>query len=330
MKYTMYMMFGGIPLLFAIILLALNAGNGTGDTGDMVFSLPQLLQSPPESALQGLVFFLLVLGFAVKAPLFPFHTWLPTVAMEAPAQVTAILVGLKLGVFGLLRFALPLAPEAAVEYAWVLGFMGALTLVYAAFIALQQSNLRRMLAYASISHVGLVVIGIAALNIQGIQGAIFQLLNFTMVASGLMFLCGFLQQRTGSTDLVSLGGMAGDMPRMTTLFFILALASIGLPGTSGFAAELLLIISAFNLHFSYGLLALLAIILGAAYLLTHARRTFWGPLSTQERLPYADLKVEELLILLPACAFVLVLGLFPNLVLDLIADAAQGWLAGFP
>jgi NADH-quinone oxidoreductase subunit M len=327
MKYTMYMMFGGVALLFAFILLAQQAG---AQSGELVFSLPQLQQTPVAVGSQSLIFALLVLGFAVKAPLFPFHTWLPTVAMESPAQITALLVGLKLGAFGLLRFALPLAPAAAAEYSWLLGLLGAVTLIYAAFIALHQSNLRRMLAYASISHVGLVVIGIAALNLQGIQGAVFQLLNFTMIASGLMFLGGFLQQRTGTTELISLGSLAGDMPRLTALFFILGLASIGLPGTSGFAAELLLILGAFKLHFSVGLVVLVSIVIGAAYLLYHARGIFWGPGIQTERAPYADLKQEELLILLPACVFVLVLGLFPNLVLNTIAGAAEDWLALFP
>lgn len=134
MKYTMYMMFGGIPLLFAFILLALNVSDPTSQV--LTFSLPQLLASPVASHLQPLLFGLLVLGFAAKAPLFPFHTWLPTIAMESPAQLTALLVGLKLGVYGLLRFALPLAPEAAVNYAWLLGICGALTLLYAAFLSL--------------------------------------------------------------------------------------------------------------------------------------------------------------------------------------------------
>jgi len=328
MKYTMYMMFGGIPLLFAFILLALNVSDPTSQV--LTFSLPQLLASPVASHLQPLLFGLLVLGFAAKAPLFPFHTWLPTIAMESPAQLTALLVGLKLGVYGLLRFALPLAPEAAVNYAWLLGICGALTLLYAAFIALHQTNLRRMLAYASISHVGLVVMGVASLNNQGIQGAVFQLLNFTMIASGLMLMSGFIQQRTGTTELISLGNLASTMPRFTSLFFFLALASIGLPGTSGFAAELLLILGVFKLHVSFGLIALTTIIISAAYLLTHARKTFWGETINPPKQPYADLKVDEMLILLPCCLFALILGFFPGLLVNSITIATEAWLSNFP
>jgi NADH-quinone oxidoreductase subunit M len=328
MKYTMYMMFGGIPLFFGFILLALQTP-ATEGTQALMFSLPELLSAPVDTTIQPLIFLLLVTGFAVKVPLFPFHTWLPTVAMESPAQLTALLVGLKLGAFGLLRFALPLAPEAAIEYGWMLGVLGGFTLIYGACIALVQSNLRQMLAYASISHVGLVVVGIAAMNSQGIQGAVFQLLNFTMIASALMLISGFIRERTGTTELVSLGSMAGEMPRLTALFFLFALASIGLPGTSGFVGEILLIISAFELHFSLGVLALITMVVGAAYLLSHMRRTFWGPGDNSEKMPMADLKPEELWLLLPACVIVLTLGFFPNLVLDVIGPAAEQWLALF-
>jgi len=187
------MLSGGVPLLFAIIILAINhAGfSGAATSQQLSFSLPVLLATPLPEALQGWVFLLLLLGFAVKAPLVPFHTWLPTAAMEGPTQLTALLTGLKLGAFGILRFALPLAPSAAVQHSWILGILGAITLIYGALIALQQSNLRRLLAYASISHVGLVIIGIASLNMQGLQGAIFQLLNFTLIASSLMLIAGF-------------------------------------------------------------------------------------------------------------------------------------------
>ena len=227
--------------------------------------------------LQVVIFLLLFAGFAVKAPLVPFHTWLPTTAMEAPTQLTALLIGLKLGAFGILRFAMPLTPDASVEYAWVLGIFGAITFIYAAMIAMQQTNLRRLLAYASISHVGLVIVGIATLNMQGIQGAIFQLLNFSLIASCLILIAGFIQHRLGSTELIHLGGLAKVMPRLTTFFFLFAMASIGVPGTSGFPAELLLIVGALTAHPGLGIAALLGAILGAAYMLSFIRRAFLGP-----------------------------------------------------
>ena len=223
----------------------------------------------------------------------PFHTWLPTIAVEAPTQLTALLVGLKLGAFGILRFAMQLTPNASVKYAWVLSIVGAITLIYAAMIALQQTNLRRLLAYASISHVGLVIIGIATLNIQGVQGAIFQLLNFSLIASCLMLIAGFMQHRIGSTEVIHLGGLAKVMPRLTSFFYLFAIASIGMPGTSGFAAELLLIISAINTHSGLGAAALLGAILGAAYMLSFIRRVFFGPVVHAHLNQIQDLRSRE-------------------------------------
>ena len=154
-KYTLFMLFGGVPLLIAIMLLAINHANQINGAipQTLSFSFVSLVETPLPSEWQTMVFLLLMLGFAVKAPLVPFHTWLPTAAMEGPTQITALLTGLKLGVYGILRFAMPLAPSAAIEYNWIMGILGAITLIYGALIALQQSNLRRLLAYSSISHV---------------------------------------------------------------------------------------------------------------------------------------------------------------------------------
>ncbi|MGR8951345.1 MAG: complex I subunit 4 family protein, partial [Gammaproteobacteria bacterium] len=278
-KYTLFMLFGGVPLLFAIILLAFNHVNAVDGSvpADLAFSLPALLSTPLAEEWEAAVFFLLMLAFAVKAPLAPFHTWLPTVAMEGPTQVTALLTGLKLGIYGIIRFAMPLAPSAAVEYNWALGIIGAVTLIYGAMIALQQSNLRRLLAYASVSHIGLIIVGLSSLNMQGIQGALFQLVNFSVDASALMLIAGFIHHRLGSTEILHMGGLAKVMPRLTGFYFIFMLASLGIPGTNGFPAELMLIISALTSHPSLAISALAAAVLGAAYLFSFTRRAFFGP-----------------------------------------------------
>ncbi|MDP1664164.1 MAG: NADH-quinone oxidoreductase subunit M [Methylobacter sp.] len=328
-KYTLFMLFGGVPLLFATLILAANHATVTGGSipQDMAFSLPVLLETPLPDNLQALVFLLLLLGFAVKAPLVPFHTWLPTVAMEGPAQLTAVLTGLKLGAFGIIRFAMPLAPSAAVEYSWVLGILGAITLVYSALIALQQTNLRRLLAYASISHVGLVIVGIASLNMQGIQGAIFQLLNFTMVAGSLMLVAGFIQHRLGSTEVIHLGGLAKVMPRLTCFYFLFALASIGVPGTSGFPAELLLIVSTMLAHPSISIAALIGAILSAAYMLSFTRRAFFGPVTQIGIKQMQDLRPRELTLLCVSALLILGFGFFPNSVLKINKATAEAWLS---
>lgn len=328
MKYMLYMLFSGVPILFALIMLGVNHAMQTGGAipHDLSFSFPVLLNTPIPDDLQVIIFLLLLTGFMVKAPLVPFHTWLPTTAVEAPTQLTALLIGLKLGAFGILRFAMPLTPHASVEYAWVLGTLGAITFIYAAMIALHQTNLRRLLAYASISHVGLVIVGIATLNMQGIQGAIFQLLNFSVIASCLILIAGFIQHRLGSTEVIHLGGLAKVMPRLTSFFFLFAIASMGIPGTSGFPAELLLILGALNAHPGLGVAALLGAILGAAYMLSFMRRTFFGPVVHDRLNQIQDLRSREFGLLCVPALLVLFFGFFPDFVLDINKIAAESWL----
>ncbi|MCP5158089.1 MAG: NADH-quinone oxidoreductase subunit M [Gammaproteobacteria bacterium] len=324
-KYTLFMLAGGVPLLFGMILLGLPDA-GVAESG-LNFDYRVLLEQPLPAHAQTVVFLLLFCGFAVKAPLFPFHTWLPTVLKEGPVGLSALLVGLKLGVFGILRFALPLAPTAARDACWLMAALGLLGLVYGALIALQQSNLRKMLAFSSISHVGLVVVGLATLNIQGIQGAVLQLANFSIVAGGLMLLTGFLHHRLGSTDLVSLGGLAQPLPRFTALFLLLGMASIGLPGTNGFIAELLILLGVLQASPSLAALALLGVILSAAYFLNFFRHAFLGPIAQPTVALALDLRPRELLIAGVMGLLVLVGGLFPGLVQNVTVNAAHVWVA---
>lgn len=330
-KYVLMMLFGGAPLLIAMIMLAINHAMQTGGNipGDLSFSFPVLLNTPVPAELQATIFLLLVVGFAVKTPLVPLHTWLPTTAMEGPAQLSALLTGLKLGAFGILRFAMPLAPDASVEYAWILGIAGAITINHGALVALQQTNLRRMLAYSSVSHVGLVIVGISTITLQGVQGAVFQLLNFTLIASCMMLIAGFIQRRVGSTEIAHLGGLAKVMPRLTTFFFIFAVASMGIPGTSGFPAELLLITGTLHEqpeHAGLGVAVLLGLILGAAYTTSYFRRAFFGPIVHNSLFRLHDLRGRELWLLFIPAFLVLVFGFFPEMILDLSRPATESWL----
>ena len=328
MKYTLYMLFGGVPLLFGIILLALNPVQLSGGVipQDLLFSLPALLNTPIVGSNQNLIFFLLMLGFAVKAPLPPFHTWLPTVAMEAPTQISALLMALKLGIYGFLRFAIPLSPSTALEHRWLLAIIGAITLVYAGLIALQQTNLRRLLAYSSISHVGLVLIGIASFNLQGLQGSVMQLFNFTIVSGSLLMIAGMLQQRLGSNELVHLGGLAKPMPRLTVLFFLFALSSIGVPLSNGFPAEFLLFLGVLQVFPALAIACLFAAVLGAAYILGFIKRGFWGPITQDAVFRLQDIKPRELLLLIPSALLVMILGLYPQCLLSHQQATLEAWL----
>ena len=328
-KYTLFMLAGGVPLLFGIILLALNHAEQMGLSAPrgLSFDYLTLIHQPVSEELRTSVFLLLFLGFAVKAPLFPFHTWLPTVAMEGPAGVSALITGLKPGLYGIMRFAIPMVPDAAAENIWLLTALGSVGVLYGALIALKQTNLRRLLAYSSISHAGFVVIGLATLNLQGVQGALFQLVNFAAVSGGIFLLAGFIHHRLGSTELSNLGGLARSMPLLTTFFFLLGIAAMGVPGTSGFAAEHLIVIGAFKAHAGTGLAALAGVILGAAYFLGFFQRAFWGPIKLAAVRTAPDLRPRELALASILAGLVLLGGLAPGMVTHASGPAVSAWVA---
>lgn len=327
-KYTLFMLAGGLPLLFGILLLAFNSAElaGSGIPYGFSFDYPKLLELPLPPGTETLVFFLLLAGFAVKIPVFPFHTWLPVVAQEGPVAVVALITGLKLGAYGLIRFVVPLAPAAAQEYHWLLAGLGVIGILYGAVAAMAQTNLRRMLAFSSMSHVGLVVLGVATFTVQGLQGALFQLLNFTLVAGGIFILSGFLHHRIGSTDLISLGGVAKSMPLLASFFFLFGLASMGVPATSGFPAEFLILLSALNTHTGAGLAALFGVVLGAGYFLSYYRRAFLGPVSNTVVADAPDLRRRELVLVSLLAVLILIAGLYPNGVLNFTHAAAERWI----
>ena len=331
-KYTLVMMAGGIPLLFGFILLAfdhaglntvVNAGTGTGQ---LVFDYVTLLNNPLPADYQTGIFFLLLLGFAFKAPIFPLHTWLPAIAMEGPASIAAIMTGLKLGAYGLIRFTVPLAPDAAQNFHWLLAGLGITGVLYGAVLAMSQTNLRKMLAFSSVSHVGLVILGIASFSTQGIQGALFQLFNFTIVAGGIFILIGFLHHRTGSTEVVSLGGVAKTMPLLASFFFIFGLAGMGVPGTNGFIAENLILVSVLESHTGAGIAALVGMVLAAAYFLSIYQRAFLGPVKNNVVAEAMDLRRRELLLVAVFCSFILLAGIFPDVILDITRGASENWI----
>ncbi len=318
-KYVLLMLAGGVPLLFGLLLAALQYPKPE-------FSLVALLAQPLPMESQTMVFLLLVVGFGVKTPFFPMHTWLPSLAMEGPSEIAAMMTGIKLGAYGLLRVAIPMAPEAARHLHWLLAGLGVVGILYGAMIALSQSNLRRMLAFSSISHVGLVVLGLASMTVQGTQGAVFQLLNFTLVSGGMFLLVGQIHRRFGTTDLIHLGGLARSMPIAATFFLLLGLASLGMPLTSGFPAENLLLIGVIASYKGAGLAALGGSILGAAYFLGYYRRAFLGPMHHSMLAVGPDLLLHEAVLVWLMGGMLLVVGILPGPVLDFTRAAAWAWV----
>ncbi|MBF0184611.1 MAG: NADH-quinone oxidoreductase subunit M [Magnetococcales bacterium] len=334
-QYTLWMLAGGAMILFAFVLLAVGQqAQAAGTILEIakklpIFSLPTLLSNPLAVDRQVPVFLLLVLGFAIKTPVVPLHVWLPVMAMEGPVALLAMMTGLKLGAYGLLRFAMPLAPQAALQWSWLLAGFAVVGIYYGALMAFNQSNLRRMLAYSSISHVGLVLLGISTMTVQGMQGALLQLFNFTLIASGLFLLSGYIHRRTDSCEWLHLGGLVRSMPFATALFLFFGLAAMGLPLTSGFPAEQLILLGTISLHKGAALAAVGGQILGAAYFLLFYRRAFLGPVVHRVVAEATDLQGAERWSLLLLALPVLVFGLFPGWLVHFSQFPALDWVARF-
>lgn len=272
--YLAFMAVAAGALLGGFLLLGSHYGSVTGTISYDVLALATVAVPP---SIQLTVFALLCLGLAIKAPIFPFHTWMPRVLEQGPVVgMSVFLVGVKLGTYGFLRFVIPLLPEAAKEYFWVLATLGCIGMVYGALIALVQTNLRRLLAFASLSHMGVVMLGVFSLNFSGLQGGLLQMINLGITGAGLFFIAGFLNSRVGNPDLSAMGGLHHKVPRLALTFLIIGLAGVGMPGTNGFNGEHLVMIGAFRVHWAMALAVGAGTVLGAAYFLWFYQRAFLG------------------------------------------------------
>jgi NADH-quinone oxidoreductase subunit M len=324
-KYVVYMLASSAPLLIGFLLLGLNhldVADAMGQTDVKVFDLLALMNVEVPTSLQTIILVCLIIGFAVKAPIVPFHTWLSSSLMEGPLGTAAFLVGFKLGIYGILRFVIPLVPDALVQWGWVLAVLGIIAVIYGGLIALVQANLRRLIAFASISHVGLALVGIASFNMNGIQGVIIALFHLGIIATTLLLMAEFIYIRYGSTDIKSLGGLAQQMPRLSAVFFIFGMAFIAVPGTSGFTSEFLILLGAFDANWIYAILGLAGVILSACYFLNYFRKAFLGEIKTQYTSSY-DLERREWLIITPALVVIFWLGLFPAPFLDITSSSVE-------
>ena len=271
LRYVLSMLLGSAALLVGFVLLGVSHRSAPGSGGALSFDLLVLMGSTLPPGTQTAVFFLLAFAFALKAPLFPFHAWMPATLLEGPIGMAVFLAGLKMGVFGFLRFVLPLVPDAFAAWSWLVAVLGVVAVLYGALIALVQSNLLRLVAFASISHVGLAMLGLSSLNAPGLQGALFLIVNLGLVSTGMLLAAGFIHQRVGSTDIAALGGLAQRAPALATFTLVAALGAVGLPGTSGFPGEFLILLGAFRAHGWLATIAVTTVILAAAYVLVFLR-----------------------------------------------------------
>ena len=325
-KYVLYLLVGSVPLLISIVLLGLNyhemaVAQGLAESYSLDFVT--LLQVPVDPEMQTLIFFLMAIGFAVKGPMLPFHTWMPTAVMEGPIGLSLFLVGLKLGGYGFIRFLIPLLPGAAKEWYVLMVVLGLMGILYGSLIALVQPNLRRLLAFAGVSHFGLVVVGLFSLNTQGLQGALIVLINLVIVATGLFFLTGCLYSRTGSSEISAFGGLTRHVPRLATFFFIMGLAFIGTPGTSGFHGEFLVMLGAFRANWQFAAVAVLGVVLSAGYFLWYFERAFFGPVTNKVVSKLQDLTPRELVVATSITGLIFWIGFYPATILHITRGSVE-------
>jgi len=273
-------------------------------------------------ALQTYLFLAFAVAFAIKVPLFPFHTWLPDAHVEAPTAGSVILAGvlLKMGTYGLLRFAFPLFPQAAMMFAPYIALLAVIGVVYGALVAMVQPDMKKLVAYSSVSHLGIVVLGICAMNVSGVQGAVFQMLAHGISTGGLFLIVGMLSDRRHTRQIAEFGGLKTVMPKLVAAFLLVTLASVALPGTNGFIGEFLILVGAFKGRFSpdaqyYTAVAATGVILSAVYMLWMFQRVNYGPLTNPKNRGLRDLSPREWVVIAPICAMAILMGIAPNLFL---------------
>ncbi|CUQ66091.1 complex I subunit 4 family protein [Candidatus Nitrospira inopinata] len=328
LKFVLYTLLGSVFLLVGIALLNINFHQWASlhhAEQAYSFDLLELLSVPVPYNQQVLIFWLMFMGFAFKAPLFPFHTWLPDALLEGPIGMAVVLAGVKLGTFGFIRFSIPLLPDASKSepVVMVVVLLGLCAILYGAWIALIQHDLRRLLAYSSISHLGFVVVGLFALNYQGLQGSLLTMINLGFSTAGLFFIAGFLYSRQQTTQLSSFGGMAKQVPLLATFFLIIGLASIGLPGTNGFVGEFLILMGAFKAKWWIGAIAVLGVIFGAAYFLWYYERAMLGPAGKAVKSTMSDLQFREIVIASALSVMIVWIGLYPSPFLRIMNGSVQ-------
>lgn len=304
-RYMVLMLLGSLPVMAGLVL----AGTAGGAPD---FHLTGLAHAALSEPLQLAVFAALALGFAIKAPAVPLHLWIVPSVAAAPAALMAWILGVKIGTYGFLRFAVPLAPAAAAELApWIIA-LEVVAIVYAGLIALSRRDLRSLLVFASIGHVGLMTAAVFSGTEDGWRGALLMMLNAGLATGGLALLTGMVERRTGTSDLRALGGLIGTAPRLTAAIFVAGLALIGVPGTSGFAGEILALKGVFDAGWGFGLVAVAGVVLSAAYFLTAYQRGFLGPASASAAAA-ADLRGRERGFAAGLIVLILALGLAPGL-----------------
>ena len=327
-KFVIYTMIGSLLMLVAILYMGFEAGAAIND-GVFTTDYFKLLQFNIPLGTQAWLFILFAFAFAIKVPMFPFHTWLPDAHVQAPTGGSVILAGvlLKMGTYGLVRFCLPFFPSASVAHAELFAILAVIGIVYGALVSRAQPDAKKLVAYSSVSHLGFVVLGIFAFTMESLQGAMIQMVNHGISTGVLFLLVGMLYERRHTRKMADYGGIARSVPVLTFFMVLTALASAGLPGLNGFVGEFMILVGAFssdvlNSPILVGF-ATTGVILAAVYLLWMLSRMFFGPITQEANRHIKDLSFRELVILIPMAVLMIVLGLMPQPFLKVSEPAAE-------
>ncbi len=306
LKFFIYTMLGSVLMLAAIIYLYFQAGQS--------FEYNRWLELSLSPSTQLLLFSAFALSFAIKVPMFPLHTWLPDAHVEAPTAGSVLLAGilLKMGTYGFMRFAMPIFPSAVAQAAPFIALFAVIGIVYGALVSMVQPDIKKLIAYSSVSHLGFVMLGLMALTPQSVEGAVYQMLNHGVSTGALFFLVGMIYDRRHTRLIAEYGGIAKVMPIYTTLFLIVTFSSIALPGTNGFIGEFLILFGSFPTYPVLTVVGASAVILGAVYMLWMVQRVFFGALKNPKNENLKDLNLRELAVLLPLIVLIFWMGIFPK------------------
>jgi NADH-quinone oxidoreductase subunit M len=317
-KFFLYTFAGSVLMLIAFLVLYREAGAGS-------FDLAALLAAPVDPALQVWLFLACALAFAIKVPMFPFHTWLPDAHVEAPTAGSVILAGvlLKMGGYGFLRIAIPLFPDAAMRFAPVVGILAVIGIIYGALVSLVQPDLKKLVAYSSVSHLGFVMLGIAAFTTTGLVGSVYQMLNHGISTGALFFLVGMLYDRRHTRLISEFGGLKSVIPWYTAIFLMISLSSIAVPGFNGFVGEFLILVGSWTTFPAMVVFASLGVILAAGYILWMFKRVFYGEVTNPKNENLPDLSRREAVVLVPLVALALFMGVASPLFTKRIEPAAD-------
>lgn len=327
-KFFLYTLFGSLLMLAAILILyKINIDQG----GEPTFEISKFYNMKIPAALEIWLFLAFALAFAIKVPMFPFHTWLPDAHVEAPTAGSVLLAGilLKMGTYGFIRFCLPIFPEASKYFALPIIILAIIGVIYGALMALVQEDIKKLVAYSSVSHLGMVMLGIFVFNNQGMEGAIIQMVNHGLSTGALFLIVGMLYERRHTRKIDEYGGLAKVMPHFYAYFLIVMLSSIGLPLLNGFIGEFLILLGAFKNNALYSALAATGVILSAYYMLRMFKRVMFGALDKEENKKLQDLSNREKGILIAIAVLIILIGVYPNLFLKSMTATIEQFLMNF-